>query len=74
VLHTDYASVVDPVVNYIDGISNSCDDQLVVLIPVVVPTHLRHRLLHNHVDSVLTAELKRRTDLIVARVVLSLDE
>ncbi len=74
VLHTDYASVVDPVVNYIDGISNSCDDQLVVLIPVVVPTHLRHRLLHNHVDSVLTAELKRRTDLIVARVVLPLDE
>jgi amino acid transporter len=74
VLHTDYASVVDPVVNYIDGISDSCDDQLVVLIPVVVPTHLRHRLLHNHVDAVLTAELKRRTDLIVARVVMPLEE
>jgi amino acid transporter len=74
VLHTDYASVVDPVVDYIDGISESCDDQLVVLIPVLVPTHFWHRLLHNHIDAVLTSELRRRTDLIVARVVMPLSE
>jgi amino acid transporter len=73
VLHTEFASAVDPIVNYIDGIANSCDDQLVVLIPVVAPTRLRYRLLHNHVDAVLSAALRRRTDLVVARVVMPLE-
>jgi hypothetical protein len=50
------------------------DDQIVVLIPKIAPRHLRHRLLHNHVDSVLTAALKTRTDLIVARVVMPIEE
>jgi amino acid transporter len=74
VLHTDYASVVDPIVSFIDDLSNSCDDQIVVLIPVVIPDHLRHRLLHNHIDSVLSAALRSRTDLVVARVPIALNE
>lgn len=74
VLHTQYASVVEPIVRFIDDLRQKSDDQIVVLIPVVVPKHFRHRLLHNHMDSVLTAALKTRTDLVVARVVMPLDE
>ncbi len=67
ILHTDYASVVDPILEFIDDLSTSCDDQIVVLIPVVIPDRLRHRLLHNHIDSVLNAALSTRTDIVVAR-------
>ncbi len=74
VLHTEYSSVVDPVVSFIDDLSRSCDDQIVVLIPVVVPDLLRHRLLHNHVDTVLSAALRTRTDIVVARVPIALGE
>jgi hypothetical protein len=74
VLHTQYASVVEPIVTFIDDLRSKTDDQLVVLIPTVAPQHLRHRLLHNHMDSVLTAALKKRTDLVVARVVMSIQE
>jgi len=74
VLHTEYASVVDPIVKFIDETSDSCDDQVVVLIPVIMPSHYWQRLLHNHIDSVLTAALKTRTDLVVARVVLPIAE
>jgi hypothetical protein len=74
VLHTQYASVVEPIVAFIDDVRSKSDDQIVVLIPVVAPRHLRHRLLHNHIDSVLTAALKKRTDLVVARVVMPLEE
>ena len=75
VLHTQYASVVEPIVAFIDDVRSKTDDQIVVLIPTVAPKHLRHRLLrHNHMDAVLTAALKERTDLVVARVVMPLNE
>jgi amino acid transporter len=74
VLNTEYSSVVDPLVSFIDDVSSSCNDQIVVLIPVVVPDLLRHRLLHNHVDSVLSAALRTRTDIVVARVPIALGE
>ena len=39
VLHTEYASVVQPIVAFIDEVrAQHPDDQLVVLIPVVRPT------------------------------------
>lgn len=74
VLHTEYASVADPIVGFIDDLSSSCDDQIVVLIPVVVPDKYRYRVLHNHIDAVLSAALKSRTDLVVARVPLAIKE
>ena len=74
VLHTQYASVVEPIVTFIDKMRERSGDQIVVLIPKIMPKHLRHRLLHNHIDAVLTAALRSRTDLIVARVVMHLDE
>ncbi len=44
-----------------------------VLIPVMVPTRLRYRVLHNHVEVLLSAALRTRTDVIVARVPMALD-
>jgi len=73
VLHTDYASVARPVVAFIDEQRATTDEQIVVLIPVVVPTHLRYRALHNHLEVVLSAALRMRADVIVARVPIALD-
>jgi hypothetical protein len=68
VLHTEYSSVVDPIIAFIDHARAESDQQIVVLIPVVAPEHLRHRLLHNQIDVVLSAALRTRTDVVVARV------
>jgi amino acid transporter len=73
VLHTEYASVVDPIVAFIDHAREQTDDQIVVLIPVVAPRHLRHRILHNQIDVVLSAALRTRTDVVVARVRMPLE-
>jgi hypothetical protein len=68
VLHTEYSSVVDPIIAFIDHAREESDQQIVVLIPVVAPEHLRYRLLHNQIDVVLSAALRTRTDVVVARV------
>ncbi len=68
VLRTDYASVVEPIVAFIDEARATGDHQIVVLIPVVVPDHFRHRPLHNQIDLVLSRALRSRTDIVVARV------
>jgi amino acid transporter len=71
VLHTDYASIVQPILDLVDEFRAEGDKQLVVLIPIAVPDHVRHRLLHNQTDLVLTAQLHRRPDVVVARVPMS---
>jgi hypothetical protein len=68
VLHTDYASIVQPIVGLVDELRADDDRQVVVLIPVVIPERLRYRLLHNQVDLALASELRRRPDVVVARV------
>lgn len=73
VLTTQYASVVDPLVGLIDEVRESHRGQVVVLIPVVLPNRLRFRLLHNHVDFVLSSALRTRPDIVVARAVMRLD-
>jgi amino acid transporter len=74
VLHTEFASVVGPVVDFIDDLRASrADDQIVVLIPVLIPDRIRYRLLHNQIDVVLSNALRTRTDLIVARVTMPLE-
>ena len=72
ILHTDYASVVRPIVAFIDEAREDSDQQIVVLIPVVVPEHVRYRILHNQTDRVLSAALQSRTDVVVARVPMPL--
>lgn len=73
VLHTEYASVVEPIVAFIDEQRGARDEQIVVLIPVVIPDRLRYRLLHNHLEVALSAALRTRSDVIVARVPMSVD-
>jgi hypothetical protein len=71
-LHTDYASVVHPICALIDELRVH-HEQIVVLIPVVVPAQIRYRLLHNQIDHVLSRALRSRTDVIVARVQMPLE-
>jgi hypothetical protein len=74
VLHTDYASVAQPTVDFIDELRAAHpDDQLVVLIPTVRPDKFRYRLLHNQIDLVLSRALRGREDIVVARVSIPLD-
>jgi amino acid transporter len=71
-LHTDYASVSRPIVDYIDERRADGDEQVVVLIPTVRPSRIRYRLLHNQLDVVLTRALRSRLDVVVARVAMPL--
>ncbi|MGP0107861.1 MAG: APC family permease [Acidimicrobiales bacterium] len=68
VLHTEYSSIVQPIVRLVDELRERKDRQVVVLIPVVIPEKFRYRLLHNQVDLALATELRRRPDVVVARV------
>ncbi len=49
----------EPVTDFIDGLRERTDDQIVVLIPVVIPDQLRYRFLHNQIDVALSASLRR---------------
>jgi hypothetical protein len=74
VLHTDYASIVEPIVAFIDRIrAHHLDEQIVVLIPMIRPDKLRYRLLHNQIDLVLSRALRSRDDIVVARVSMPLE-
>jgi hypothetical protein len=73
VLRTEYASVVDAILNYIDVTCQTHTEQVVVLVPMIIPPRLRYRLLHNHLDLVLSAALRSRPDVIVARVSMPLE-
>jgi hypothetical protein len=68
VLHTEYASVVEPILAFVDDLRSQRDEQIVVLIPVIIPRHARYRILHNQIDLVLSAALRSRDDVVVARV------
>lgn len=72
VLHTGYASAARPVVAFIDDLRERERKQVTVLIPVIIPDLLRYRRLHNHLDLILSTELRGRDDVIVARVPLRL--
>jgi hypothetical protein len=74
VLRTEYASVAGPIVAFVERLRERGHQRIVVLIPVVMPTKLRYRLLHNQLDLVLTRALRRSPDVIVARVPMPLDE
>ncbi len=74
VVHNEYASVVQPIVEFIDDVRRDHpEDQIVVLIPVVRPDRLRQRVLHNQIDLVLSRALRTRSDIVVARVTTPLE-
>ncbi len=57
---------------FIDDVRASQDVLVVVLIPKVIPSRARYAFLHNHLDLVLSAALRNRDDIVVARVGLAL--
>jgi amino acid transporter len=73
-LRSQYHSVVRPILRFLDALEGRehTHDRVVVLIPVIRPTKWRHRILHNHLDLVLTAALRDRLDVTVARVPVTL--
>ncbi len=71
-LRTEYASVADPLLAFVDELGEQHSEQIMVLIPVAVPNRLRYRPLHNHFDLVLTAALRNRPDVLTARVEMTL--
>ena len=73
VLHTEYASVAEPLVAFIDQLCEHHDKQIVVLIPVVLPDKLRYEFLHNHYDLVLSAALRGHPDVVCARISMPLE-
>jgi hypothetical protein len=74
VLYNEYASVVQPIVEFIDEVREEHpDDQIVVLIPVIRPDKLRYRILHNQIDLILSNALRTRSDVVVARVEVPLE-
>jgi amino acid transporter len=73
VLHTEYASVAEPIVAFIDAFCAQHDKDVVVLIPVALPTRLWEQVLHNHIDFILTNALRTRPDVISARISMPLD-
>jgi amino acid transporter len=72
ILHTEYTSIVTPITEFIDKERSKHHEQIVVLIPVLMPGRLRYRILHNQLDLVLSRELRKRTDVVVARVKMPL--
>jgi amino acid transporter len=74
VLRTEYSSVVDPFITYIDELCLRKDQQLVVLIPTLIPSRLRYRFLHNQLDLVLSAALRNHPEVITARVTMPLED
>jgi amino acid transporter len=71
-VHTEYASIAQPLLAFVDELRERHTEQIIVLIPVAVPDRVRYRPLHNHFDLVLTAALRDRPDIITARVEMPL--
>ncbi|HUY16923.1 MAG TPA: APC family permease [Acidimicrobiales bacterium] len=69
-VRTEYSSVVEPICAFIDEERAKQNRQIVVLIPVLIPTRWRYRILHNQLDLVLSTALHKRPDVVVARVMM----
>ena len=72
VLPSPYHSVVRPLQRYIGSLKPSAAHRVVVLIPVALPRHFWQQALHNHLDLVLSAALRRRRNVLVARLTVPL--
>ena len=75
-LRSPYHSVVRPILRYVrqTKAQSGGHDLVVVLIPVMVPRRLRHRILHNQMDLVLNGALHRQKDVVVARIPYRLED
>ncbi|HVM64806.1 MAG TPA: APC family permease [Acidimicrobiales bacterium] len=69
-----YHSIVRPLTRYVDGACATGRTLVVVLIPVIAPRRFVHRLLHNQLDLALANALRRRPNVIVARLPFQLKD
>ena len=74
VLRSQYHSVARPLLRYVRSLKPGPTRRVVLLIPVIEPRHFWHRALHNHLDLVLSAALRRRRNVVVARLTIPLQE
>ena len=68
ILHAANHSIATPMLSFLGSPEIRAYGQVLVLIPEVEPRKWRHRLLQNQRDVILANVLRRRTDVIVARV------
>ncbi|MCL5054003.1 APC family permease [Ferrimicrobium acidiphilum] len=72
-INTDYQSITEPVRDFIAN--QLLDyDRIILLIPVLEPHKLRHRLLHNQLNLVLSSAFNFEPRVVIARVVLVVDD
>ena len=69
-LRSQYHSVARPIIRFIDAFEHRDHDyaHIIVLIPVVQPGKWYQRAFHNQLDLVLSAALRDRPELAVARL------
>ena len=68
VLHSQFHSVVRPLVRFISSLERREGSRIVVLIPEVIATNPLQGLLHNRMGRILRRTLERRTDVVVGTV------
>jgi amino acid transporter len=68
IVHSPNRSITTPILEYLERPKIRECHQVLVLIPEVEPSKWRHRLLQNQRDVILANVLRRRTDVIVARL------
>ncbi|MHB8295950.1 MAG: APC family permease [Acidimicrobiales bacterium] len=74
VLRSRYHSVSRPLLRYIESLEVRSQERVMVLIPELQPRRWRHRVLQNQMGAVLGSALRKRSDVVVARVWSHLDE
>jgi amino acid transporter len=73
-LHSQYHSVVRPLIRFIATLDHRTDQRVLVLIPEVVPSRPADELLHNRVGWMVASALRRRTDVLIGMVPMHLRE
>ena len=68
VLHSQYHSVVRPLLRFIGSLNRREGERILVLVPEIVPRRWWQRVFHNGLGRVLTAALQHRTDVVVGIV------
>jgi amino acid transporter len=74
VLHSQYHSVVRPLIRFIGTLQRHEGERIWVLIPEIVPATPWQRILHNRLGRVLADALEHRTDVVVGMLPFHVDE
>ncbi|HWC37559.1 MAG TPA: hypothetical protein VG476_03470, partial [Acidimicrobiales bacterium] len=67
-------SVAGPIISYVCSPEVQAQGRVIVLIPEIEPEKWRHRLLQNQRGTILANRLRRRSNVVVARLPLHLHE